>query len=76
MPKRERINVNTIFGNIEIIFSKCPIAREPLDIKMKNSYGDEKKSFNLEQIEDSIKDYIPSLFLKHSFGKKNYMEFF
>jgi hypothetical protein len=43
---------------------------------MKNSYGDEKKSFNMEQIEDSIKDYIPSLFLKHSFGKKNYMEFF
>jgi ATP-dependent Clp protease protease subunit len=74
MPKRERINVNTIFGNIEIIFSKCPIAREPLDIKMATS--NERKPFNMELIEDYIKDYVPSLFLKHSFGKKNYMEFF
>lgn len=76
MPKRDRINVKSMFGTIEIIFSKCPIAREPLDIKMLNIYDDEKKSINWELVEDDIKDYIPSLFLKHSFGKKNYMEFF
>ena len=77
MPKRERINVRTIFGTIEIIFSKCPIAREPLDIKMKdgNEYSDIKNT-NWELIESEIKDYIPSLYLKHIFGKKSYMEFF
>jgi ATP-dependent Clp protease protease subunit len=76
MPKRERINVKTIFGTIEIIFSKCPIAREPIDIKLQNAYEYEKKNVNWELVEDTIKDYIPSLFLKHSLGKKNYMEFF
>jgi ATP-dependent protease ClpP protease subunit len=77
MPKRERINVRTMFGNIEIIFSKCPIAREPLDIKMKegNDYSDIKNT-NWELIESEIKDYIPSLYLKHIFGKKSYMEFY
>jgi len=76
MPKRDKINVKSMFGTIEIIFSKCPIAREPIDIKMLNIYNDEKKIINWELVEDDIKDYIPSLFLKHSFGKKNYMEFF
>ena len=71
MPKRERINVRTMFGNIEIVYSKCPIAREPLDIKMEYN-----NNINWDSIENEIKDYIPSLFLKHSFGKKNYMEFF
>ena len=77
MPKRERINVRTMFGTIEIIFSKCPIAREPLDIKMKdgNEYSDIKNT-NWELIESEIKDYVPSLYLKHIFGKKSYMEFF
>jgi ATP-dependent protease ClpP protease subunit len=78
MPKRERITVRTMFGNIEIIYSKCPIAREPLDIKMKdtdNTYSD-IKNVNWELIENEIKDYIPSLYLKHIFGKKSYMEFF
>jgi ATP-dependent protease ClpP protease subunit len=77
MPKRERINVRTMFGTIEIIFSKCPIAREPLDIKMKdgNEYSDIKNT-NWELIENEIKDYIPSLYLKHIFGKKSYMEFY
>jgi len=81
MPKREKINVRTMFGTVEIIFSKCPIAREPLDIKMKeseyrsSSYTD-IKNINWESLESEIKDYIPSLYLKHIFGKKSYMEFF
>jgi hypothetical protein len=77
MPKRERINVRTMFGTIEIVFSKCPIAREPLDIKMKEgSDYSEIKNVNWELIENEIKDYVPSLYLKHIFGKKSYMEFY
>ena len=40
-----------------------------------NEYSDIKNT-NWELIESEIKDYIPSLYLKHIFGKKSYMEFF
>ena len=77
MPKRDRINVRTMFGNIEIVYSKCPIAREPIDIKMQSSsYNFDMKDLNWELIENEIKDYVPSLFLKHTFNKKTNMEYF
>ena len=76
MPKRDRITVRTMFGNIEIVYAKCPIAREPLDIKMQDSYNLDRKDSNWEQIENEIKDYVPSLFLKHTFNKKTHMEYF
>ena len=75
MPKRDRINVRTMFGTIELVFSKCPIAREPIDIKMKTSsdgdYMSERlmKDFDWDLVEKEIKDYVPSLFLKHHFNK-------
>ena len=75
MPKRDRINVRTMFGTIELVFSKCPIAREPIDIKMKTSsdgdYMSERimKDFDWNIVEKEIKDYVPSLFLKHHFNK-------
>jgi len=71
MPKKDKINVRTSFGNIEIIYSKCPIAREPIDIKMQNSLD-----LNWELVETEIKDYVPSLYLKHTFNKKTNMEYF
>lgn len=87
MPKRDRINVRTMFGVIELIFTKCPISREPLDIKMKDSSildnifekstnKDLHKDMNWEMIETEIKDYVPSLFLKHHFNKKNSYDIF
>jgi ATP-dependent Clp protease protease subunit len=74
-PKRDRINVRTMFGTIEIIYAKCPIAREPLDIKMSNN-NLENYNDNWELIENEIKNYIPSLFLKYTFTKKTSLEYF
>jgi len=74
MSKRDKINVRTMFGTIEIVYSKCPIAREPMDITLLNS--DDTKSINDKNwvlIENEIKDYVPSLFLKYNYNKgQNY----
>ena len=74
--KRDKINVRTMFGTVEIIYAKCPIAREPLDIKMKDTDDFDFKNMNWDLIENEIKDYVPSLFLKYTFNKKTTMEYF
>jgi ATP-dependent Clp protease protease subunit len=74
--KRDKITVRTIFGNIDIIYAKCPIAREPLEIKMRDNNDFDIKNMNWDLIENEIKDYVPSLFLKHAFNKKTTMEYF
>ena len=66
--KRDKITVRTMFGNVEIIYAKCPIAREPLEIKYENL---EYKNINWNLIENEIKDYVPSLYLKHNFQLEN-----
>ena len=58
--KKDKLTVNSIFGNIDITFSKCPIAREPLEIK-KLFLNDT----NWDLIENEIKDYVPSIYMKH-----------
>ncbi len=67
IPKRERITVRTIFGNIEITYSKCPIAREPIDIKFNDGLS---QHIDWDVVENEIKDYIPSIYLKHVSSKK------
>ena len=82
MSKTDKINVRTMFGTVEIIYSKCPIAREPTDIKMLSSddttninyHNSRKSNFygrdkDWELIENEIKDYVPSLFLKYNYNK-------
>ena len=65
LAKRDKITVRTFLGPVELIFSKCPIAREPLEIKFP-SY--ELTEFS--QLEQEIKDYVPSLFMKEYYSKK------
>jgi ATP-dependent protease ClpP protease subunit len=72
IPKRERITVRTIFGTVEITYSKCPIAREPIDIKF-NDRLNQEKPVDWELLENEIKDYIPSVYLKHVMSKKSKM---
>lgn len=68
MPKRERINVRTMFGTVEIIYSKCPIAREPIDVKLSLSNDDDVNyTTNWELIENQIKEYVPSLYFKYNY---------
>jgi len=64
IAKKDKISVNTLFGTIEISYSKCPIARQPLDIKM----VDFNNKFSVEEIEHLIKDYIPSIWLKNYYS--------
>lgn len=59
LTKREKITLRTFFGNIEIYFSKCPIAREPVEIKYPSNI-----ILNEHEIEDKIKDYVPSLYIR------------
>ena len=58
LSKREKITVRTFFGNINLIFSKCPIAREPIEIDMSNIV-----SHKWNEAELSIKEYLPSLYI-------------
>lgn len=62
--KKDKISVRTIFGNVEIIYSKCPIAREPIDIKFVDS--SKQKQHDWEEVEKEIQDFVPSLFIKNS----------
>jgi ATP-dependent Clp protease protease subunit len=61
ISKREKISINTFFGTIEISYSKCPIARQPLDVKL----VDFDKKLTLDEIDNLIKDYVPSIWLKN-----------
>ena len=58
LNKRDKIVVRTFFGNINLIFSKCPIAREPIEIDM--SHIAQSKWTDAES---SIKEYLPSLYI-------------
>lgn len=63
LTKKEKITVSTIFGQVEIIYSKCPIAREPLEIKYSNS----DKNVNMEELKEELKYYVPSLYYNKVF---------
>jgi ATP-dependent protease ClpP protease subunit len=65
IPKREKITVNTFFGTVDITYSKCPIGREPIEIKFRDEYDNKNKYLNMEIIENEIKDYVPSIYLKY-----------
>ena len=64
VKKTEIIIVNTFFGFIELVFSKCPIGREPLEIRLQNL-----NNTNID-IENEIKNYVPSLYMKYYSSKK------
>jgi ATP-dependent Clp protease protease subunit len=68
LSKQEKLLVRTILGTVEITYSKCPIAREPVDIKF---YEDYNRRIDWELIENEIKDYIPSIYLKYFYTKKD-----
>jgi ATP-dependent Clp protease protease subunit len=72
ITKREKISINTMFGTIEISYSKCPIARQPLDIKM----VDFNNKLSLQEVEHIIKDYVPSIWLKNYHSKNHESNFF
>jgi ATP-dependent Clp protease protease subunit len=74
IPKRDKISVRTFFGIVDITYSKCPIGREPIDIKFRDSM-DENKFFNWELVENEIKEYIPSVYLKHKSIKEPFLHY-
>lgn len=59
--KKEKISINTLFGTIEISYSKCPIARQPLDVKL----VDFDKKISVSELDNLIKDYVPSIWLSN-----------
>ena len=64
VKKTENITVNTFYGPIELVFSKCPIGREPLEIRFHN--------FNNTNIEEELLNYVPSLYMKYYSSKKHF----
>jgi ATP-dependent Clp protease protease subunit len=44
----EKVVLTTFFGNFELIYSKCPLAREPLEIKMLDETAEKNKDIILE----------------------------
>ncbi len=67
IAKKEKISINTFFGTVELSYSKCPIARQPLDIRM----VDFNQKLTPEEVEHLIKDYVPSIWLKNYHSKHN-----
>lgn len=59
LTKREKITIRKFFGTVEIYFSKCPIAREPIEVKYPSGI-----MLNEFELEDTIKEYIPSIFIR------------
>jgi ATP-dependent protease ClpP protease subunit len=66
VKKTEVIIVNTFFGLVELIFSKCPIGREPLEIRFHNL-----NNITID-IENEIKNYVPSLYMKYYSLRKHF----
>ena len=65
LTKREKITLRTFFGNIEIYFSKCPIAREPIEVKYPSG-----SILNEFELEDKIKYYVPSIYIREYTANK------
>ena len=62
--------IDTIFGTIVLTYSKCPLARDPIDANFKGIS-------DISVIDDLMNKYIPSLAIKNLSGKNtvNYYEF-
>ena len=66
VKKTEIIHINSFFGSGELVFSKCPIGREPLEIRYHNL-----NNTNID-IENEIKYYVPSLYMKYYLSRKHF----
>lgn len=67
LSKKEKMTVRTLFGPVEVTYSKCPIAREPLEIK----FTDSSEPVDLNMLKDELKDYIPSIYQNDLMFKKS-----
>lgn len=71
LAKRDKLQVRTIFGTVEVIYSKCPIARAPLEVK----FVDQNKNVSQEDLYTEIKDYIPDIYMSKYYSNKKLINY-
>jgi len=59
ITKHETIQIDTIRGPISMIYSKCPLIRDPIKIIWRNNTG---LNSNIVEL---VKPYIPSIFFEN-----------
>lgn len=69
--KKSKLELASFFGNVELTFSKCPLVRNPLKVRFKNS--DDSNHDNNHNINNIIDMYDPSSYLQKKLKIKEWL---
>ena len=62
--RKDRVNIEALFFEVELIFSQCPLVREPLTITIKSK---DNTTLPVDLVEENIAHFLPSKYSKLHF---------